>query len=173
MTGLTLPRALAQELLDHARAQLPNEACGFLSGSLSRGEVNAFHPARNADASPLRFTVHPEDQVRLTFAIDRAGEDLVGIFHSHVRAPAVPSPTDVREVTHPDVVHVLASLADALAEPEAALRVWRISQGHAEEVPLALIERRDYPVSRVSSTSPLTASSRTSRPGEPSSPPER
>jgi proteasome lid subunit RPN8/RPN11 len=139
VTGLALPRAVAGELLDHARAQLPNEACGFLSGSLSRREVTAFHPARNADASPLRFTVHPEDQVRLTFAIERDGQDLVGIFHSHVREPAIPSLTDVREVTHPQTILVLASLADPAAPPADALRAWRITRGRAEEVRLALI----------------------------------
>jgi proteasome lid subunit RPN8/RPN11 len=131
---------VADELLAHARAELPNEACGFLSGSLSAGSVLAFHPARNADASPLRFSVHAEDLVSLTFAIERAGQDMVGIFHSHVRAPAVPSATDLREATHPDAVHVLATLADPLARPEQCLRAWRIRNGRAHEVALALVQ---------------------------------
>lgn len=135
---LALPRRVAEALLAHAREQLPNEACGFLSGSLPGGSVTAFHPVRNAHASPLRFSVHAEDLVRLTFAIERAGEDLVGIFHSHVRAPAVPSPTDLREATHPDAIHVLATMADPAAPAEHSLRAWRIRDGRADEVPLAL-----------------------------------
>ena len=35
--GLAIPAAVAAELLAHARAELPNEACGLLSGSLADG----------------------------------------------------------------------------------------------------------------------------------------
>ena len=55
------------------------------------GGATAYHPARNAEASPLRYTVHPDDLLRITLAIDDAGEDLLAIFHSHTRSPAVPS----------------------------------------------------------------------------------
>lgn len=136
--GLTLPHALAETLLAHARTELPNEACGLLSGSAATGTVTAFHPARNADASPLRYSVHAEDLVRITFAIDDAGEDLVAIFHSHTRSPAVPSATDRRAAMYPKAFHLLASLADAPAGPAAALRAWRIRDGEAAEVPLTL-----------------------------------
>jgi proteasome lid subunit RPN8/RPN11 len=136
--GLTIPRAVAEALLAHARAELPNEACGLLAGSLADGRATAFHPARNAEASPLRYSVHPEDLVRITFLIDDAGEDLVAIFHSHTRSPAVPSATDRRAAMYPDPFYLLASLADADAPPDRSLRAWRIHRGHAYEVPLAI-----------------------------------
>ena len=134
--GLTVPRALARELLEHARAELPNEACGLLAGSLSDARAAGYHPARNADASPLRYSVHPEDLVRITFAIDDAGQDLVAIFHSHTHTPAVPSPTDRRAAMYPDAFYLLASLTDPDAAPERALRAWRIHGGQSFEVPL-------------------------------------
>ena len=90
MKGLDLPPLLGEELMRHARAELPNEACGLLSGSLASGRAIRFHPARNVEASPLRYDVHPEDLVRITFAIEDAGEELVAIFHSHTRSAAVP-----------------------------------------------------------------------------------
>lgn len=136
--GLILPRAVAELVLAHARAELPNEACGLLSGSSADGAVTAFHPARNVEASPLRYNVHPEDLVRITFVIDEAGEDLVAIFHSHTRSPAVPSLTDRRSAMYPDAVYLLASLADAAAPPASALRAWRIRDGESAEVPLEL-----------------------------------
>jgi len=136
--GLTLPRAVAEMVLAHARAELPNEACGLLSGSAAEGVVTTFHPARNIEASPLRYNVHPEDLVRTTFAIDDAGEDLVGIFHSHTRTPAIPSPTDRRAAMYPDAFYVLASLADPEATPDVALRAWRIRDGEATEAELEL-----------------------------------
>jgi proteasome lid subunit RPN8/RPN11 len=136
ISGLTIPREMARELLDHAMAELPNEACGLLAGSLSDGRASTYHRARNADASPLRYSVHPDDLVRITFAIDDAGQDLVAIFHSHTHTPAVPSPTDRRAAMYPDAFYLLASLTDPDATPERALRAWRIHGGQSFEVPL-------------------------------------
>ena len=136
IAGLTIPRAVAGELLDHALAERPNEACGLLAGSLSDGRASAYHAARNADASPLRYSVHPDDLVRITYAIDDAGQDLVAIFHSHTHTPAVPSPTDRRAAMYPDAFYLLASLTDPDATPERALRAWRIHGGQSFEVPL-------------------------------------
>lgn len=136
--GLAVPRAMAEALLEHARAELPNEACGLLAGTLSDGHAITYHPARNADASPLRYTVDPDDLVRITFAIEDAGQDLVAIFHSHTHTPAVPSPTDRRAARYPDAFYLLASLADAAAPPERALRAWRIHGGQSFEVPFRI-----------------------------------
>ena len=138
VSGLTLPRSLAETLLVHARAGLPNEACGLLSGSLAAGRATAFHPARNAEASPLRYNVDPDDLVRITFAIEDSGEELVAIFHSHTRSAAVPSATDRSTAMYPDPFYLLASLADPDAPPERALRAWRIHGGQAFEVPLTI-----------------------------------
>jgi [CysO sulfur-carrier protein]-S-L-cysteine hydrolase len=136
--GLNVPRQVAEELLVHARNELPNEACGLLAGRLTDGLATMYHPARNADASPLRYSVHPDDLVRITYAIEDAGQDLVGIFHSHTHTPAVPSPTDRRAAMYPDAFYLLASLADPAAGPERALRAWRIHGGQSFEVPLRI-----------------------------------
>lgn len=148
---LIIPADLADAMLGHARSELPNEACGLLSGSLAAGRVVAFHPARNAEASPLRYNVHPEDLVRITFEIDDADQDLVAIFHSHTRSPAVPSATDRRAAMYPDAFYVLASLADADAPPASTLRAWRIRDHVATEVRLAIevtLSSRSPPVRR-------------------------
>lgn len=138
VSGLTLPPAVADALLAHARSELPNEACGLLSGSLATGRATRFHPARNIEASPLRYNVHPEDLVRITFEIEDAGEELVAIFHSHTRSAAVPSATDRRTAMYPDPFYMLASLADPDAPPASALRAWRIYRGQTFEMPLTI-----------------------------------
>ena len=132
---LTISRQVAEALPDHARAELPNEACGLLSGSLADGRAVSFHPTRNAEESPLRYNVDPDDLVRVTFEIDEAGADLVGIFHSHVASPAVPSETDRRLAFYPEAFYVLAGLTDA-DNPE--LRAWRIRDGEVTEAPLVV-----------------------------------
>jgi len=136
--GLRISAALADELLAHARAEAPNEACGILAGSLADGRATAYHPARNADASPFVYTVHPDDLVRIVLGIEDAGQDLVAIFHSHTRTPAVPSPTDRRQAMYPDAFYLLASLLDPDVLPMQALRAWRIRDGEATESPLRI-----------------------------------
>lgn len=137
-TGLTISAKLADELLAHARAEVPNEACGILAGSLTEGHATAYHPARNAELSPYVYNVHPDDLVRIVLGIEDAGDDLVAIFHSHTHTPAVPSPTDRRQAMYPDAFYLLATLMDAHARPMQALRAWRIRDGEATEVPLRI-----------------------------------
>jgi proteasome lid subunit RPN8/RPN11 len=136
--ALTLSTALADELLTHARAKAPNEACGILAGSMADGRATAYHPARNADASPFVYTVHPDDLVRIVLGIEDAGQDLVAIFHSHTQTPAVPSPTDRRQAMYPDAFYLLATLLDPDVSPMQALRAWRIRDGEATEAPLRI-----------------------------------
>ena len=138
VAGLTVSVEVADEVLVHAREELPNEACGLLSGDLTAGRATSYHRARNAEASPLRYNVHPDDLVRIVFAIDEAGEDLVAIFHSHTHTPAVPSPTDRRSAQYPGVFYLLATLAEEDAIPASALRAWRIHGGQSYEVPLRI-----------------------------------
>jgi proteasome lid subunit RPN8/RPN11 len=133
---LTIPVAIAGQMLDHANAELPNEACGLVAGDLASGRATAFHSARNSEASPLRYNVHPDDLVRIVFGIEDAGDDLIGIFHSHTHTPAVPSATDLRSAQYPDAFYVLATLTDPTAAPAVALRAWRILDGVSTEVPL-------------------------------------
>ena len=137
-SGLIVSSAMAQQMVEHARSELPNEACGLLAGSLSEGRASAFHATRNAEASPLRYNVHPDDLVRVILAIEDGGEDLVAIFHSHTRSPAVPSATDRRTAQYPDAFYVLATLADPAAAVSDSLRAWRIRDGESTEVPIRI-----------------------------------
>ncbi len=125
MDGLVLPEELAERLLEHARAELPNEACALLGGA--GGVATSLHPARNAAASPYRFELDPADLVRVVHAIEGAGEELVAIFHSHPASGPEPSPTDLREARY-DVVQLIAGMG--------LLRAWRFADGGATEVGL-------------------------------------
>lgn len=158
---------LAARIVDHARAELPNEACGLLAGATASGRARAFHPARNADASPYRYRLEPEDLVRITFAIERAGDELVAIVHSHPRSAAEPSPSDRRAARlYPGTLQLIVSLATG---GEAGLRAWRIGPDGAQEV----VVRVDQVSPSTTLTAPVARSTTTSSRGAPSSPPER
>jgi [CysO sulfur-carrier protein]-S-L-cysteine hydrolase len=131
-----LPRALRDELVDWARHGYPNEACGILSAERppdEGGAASAFHGLTNAAASPYRYLIDPAEQLRLMLELDDAGRVVWGIFHSHVRSPAEPSPTDIGLAFYPESLYLLCSLADMDAP---VVRAWRIRDGAVTEVPL-------------------------------------
>jgi proteasome lid subunit RPN8/RPN11 len=106
---LQLPRQIAEEIAGHARAGLPDEACGIVSGVAAT--ATRFHPAVNADASPFRYSIDASDLLRIVTDIDDAEEDLLAIYHSHTRSPAFPSRTDVELAFWPDAAYLIVSLA--------------------------------------------------------------
>jgi proteasome lid subunit RPN8/RPN11 len=106
---LEVPRVLADEMIAHARAGLPDEACGILAGS--GGRVTRFFPAVNGDPSPFRYSIESRDLLRIVTEIEDADEDIVGIYHSHTQSPAFPSRTDLDLAFWPDAAYVIVSLA--------------------------------------------------------------
>lgn len=125
---LVLSASDRRAIVEHCLAGRPNEACGLLGGQADR--VQTVYPARNRDASPVRYEIEPEDLLRIFRAIDDADEELVGIFHSHVASPAYPSQTDVRLAFYPEAVYLLVSLARE--QPE--LRGYTIVEGMIDEI---------------------------------------
>jgi proteasome lid subunit RPN8/RPN11 len=116
---LQISSALRDEMLAHLRAGLPNEACGILGGG-EPGVVTSVHPTRNADASPYRYTVHPDDLLRVQLELDAADKDIVGIFHSHPSSAAYPSRTDVElAALWPQTAFVIVSLRSQPGEVAA------------------------------------------------------
>lgn len=165
---LWLDADVRARILSHARAQLPNEACGLLGGSLATGTATAFHPARNAHASPYRYALDADDLVRICYAIERAGHELLAIVHSHPRTAAVPSPTDRRTAQlYPGALQLIVGFDGERGA--ATLRAWRIGPHAAAEVAVRVGQLPEA----ASMTSPLARSTITSRRGDPSSPPER
>ena len=141
-----IPATMVQTLIDHARAETPNEACGLIVGdrpAASGGRALRFEAARNAAASPYRYEIHPDDLYRLTVATDDADQVFWGIVHSHTHTPAVPSPTDIGLAFYPDALYILVSLAEDEAGRAAetpSVRAWRIVDGVIHEVALDVIE---------------------------------
>jgi [CysO sulfur-carrier protein]-S-L-cysteine hydrolase len=108
---MKISQQLIDEMVAHAREDLPNECCGMVGGR--DGEATRVVRVENAAASPLRYEMDPQAQYDALKAIEDAGEELVAIYHSHTRSAAYPSQTDVNEaVMWPEQVYVIVSLQD-------------------------------------------------------------
>jgi proteasome lid subunit RPN8/RPN11 len=143
-TSVALPAAIRDAIVLHAREAVPNEACGIIVGDRPAGEGGAatrWVPLRNPLASPYRYSIDPDDLLRLTVETDDADEVFWAIVHSHVASPARPSPTDLRESHYPDSLYVLVSVDPGEADPStgaASVRAWRIVDGGVHEVALTI-----------------------------------
>jgi [CysO sulfur-carrier protein]-S-L-cysteine hydrolase len=89
---IELPRAMVEEMLAHARAGMPNEACGVIAGE--DGRPVRVYPMRNAEASPVVYRFDEREQLRVFTEVEEKGWDLLAFFHSHTHTEAFPSPTD-------------------------------------------------------------------------------
>jgi proteasome lid subunit RPN8/RPN11 len=87
-----VPAQVRLVLEEHARAELPNEACGLVV--FRDGRALRYEPGRNAADSPYRFELEADPE--LWFLEDEGYE--LAVFHSHVSAPARPSRTDVENI---------------------------------------------------------------------------
>jgi proteasome lid subunit RPN8/RPN11 len=138
--SVRLPRAIFDAIVAHARAAAPNEGCGIVVGdrpASAGGIARRWAPLRNALASPVRYSIDPDELLRLTIETDDADEVFWAIVHSHVASPARPSPTDVRESHYPESLYLVLSLSPAEADPvtgQPGLRGWRIVDGAVHEV---------------------------------------
>ncbi|HET9197354.1 MAG TPA: M67 family metallopeptidase [Solirubrobacterales bacterium] len=106
---MKISQALIDEMVAHAREDLPNECCGMLGGR--DGEATSVVRVANAAATPLRYEMDPQGQFDALKAIEDGGDELIGIYHSHTRSAAYPSQTDVNEARMwPEQVYVIVSL---------------------------------------------------------------
>src|SRR6478609_3332943 len=106
---MRIAQAMIDEMIAHAREDLPNECCGMVGGV--DGEARAVHRVANAAASPLRYEMDPKGQIDAYNAIEANGEELLAIYHSHTRSAAYPSQTDVNQaVAWPEQVYLIISL---------------------------------------------------------------
>ncbi len=129
---MMLPAAMAEQILTHSRRSLPNEACGLLAGDDTG--VRRLYCRPNVDASPVSYTIDPSGHFRALMDAEENGWELIGAFHSHVNAPAYPSPTDVAGAAEPDWVWLVAG--PVAGSPE--IRAFRIRDGEIREEELAI-----------------------------------
>lgn len=123
-----LARRFAEEMIDHARAEIPNECCGLLAGK--DGTILQLYRCDSAEKSPFRYYVDPKDQIRIMRELDQKEWDLIGIYHSHTHTEAYPSKTDLELAFYPEALYFIVSLQKADAP---VIRAFRIVDGEIDE----------------------------------------
>jgi proteasome lid subunit RPN8/RPN11 len=128
-----MTRAQRDDMVAHALAGFPLEACGLLLGDPD-GTTRAFRPCENVAASSKLYTVAPKDLLRADREADDQGWEIIGVMHSHTHTDPYPSPTDVAQAPDPGWHYVIVSLRDDVP----MLRSFRIVDGTIAEEPVRL-----------------------------------
>lgn len=119
--GVHVPRAVADEIVTHAREGKPEEICGIVRG---RG-LAAFTAIRAQNIAAERVNNYEVDPQTLLqqFKFEETGDEMMGIYHSHPVSVAYPSATDAWNAYYPDCIYFICSLEDDAQPVTRAFRM--------------------------------------------------
>ncbi|MGR4878838.1 Mov34/MPN/PAD-1 family protein [Streptomyces sp. LARHCF249] len=137
---LTLTQALYDQIVEHARQDHPDEACGVVAGPAGTGRPERFIPMLNAARSPTFYEFDSKDLLKLYRELDDRDEDPVIVYHSHTATEAYPSRTDVTYANEPEAHYVVVSTADKDGLGEFQFRSYRIVEGVITEEEVRVVE---------------------------------
>jgi [CysO sulfur-carrier protein]-S-L-cysteine hydrolase len=132
---LRISQELHDAIVEHARRDHPDEACGVIAGPAGSDQPARFIPMLNAARSPTFYEFDSMELFKVWREMDDRDEQPVVIYHSHTATEAAPSRTDVRLAQEPGAHYVLVSTR----EPDATeFRSFRIVDGEVTEEPVEI-----------------------------------
>lgn len=119
------------EIVRHAKAMRPDEACGIIAGSGNR--VNrVIHVQNVADHPTCRYRIDERDLGKHLPELLSNGDAILGFYHSHPDSAPIPSETDIQEWLWGDAICLIVGLKNR----RAALAAWRFSPSGVDRVPV-------------------------------------
>lgn len=102
-----IPEKIYKEIVDFARKEKPDEACGIIGGVEGRAVI--FYPMINTEKSPESYLMAPEEQFSVMKDLRAKNLTMVAVFHSHPHSSAYPSKKDIEMAFYP-VIYLILSL---------------------------------------------------------------
>ena len=122
---LYIEKALVDDLIAVAES-MKAECCGFLFGDERREDriVTKTMVAKNVAESRVdRFEIAPMEYLNAERFADQNNLRLVGIYHSHLDHPAIPSESD-RLAAYPDLSYIIIAVTNHKFKD---IRSWRLN----------------------------------------------
>ncbi|WP_196600250.1 M67 family metallopeptidase [Pectinatus frisingensis] len=111
---IVLQKKQMEDIVKFAKDNLPNEACGLISG-IKNGQksiVEKIYFLTNMDHSSEHFSMNIKEQFDAVKDMRQFGYTLLGNFHSHPSSLARPSDEDKRLAFDAALSYLILSLAD-------------------------------------------------------------
>lgn len=135
---IRLKKADFEQIVAHAKKELPNEACGLIAGRVD-GEVKVVDKVyflTNVDRSNEHFSLDPKEQLAAVKDMRANGFAPLGNWHSHPESPSRPSDEDKRLAYDSKASYMILSLMD---KNEPVLNSFKIEGESAEKEDLQII----------------------------------
>jgi len=124
---LSLRKIHIADIIEHAKSEFPNEACGFLAGEGRR--VGKVYRMANAEKATIRYSMDLAEQFNAVRDMRAHGLGIVGIYHSHPDSRPCPSLMDIKLALYSECSYVIVSLINGIPE----IRSFKIKNGITEE----------------------------------------
>ncbi|MCD0451386.1 M67 family metallopeptidase [Actinocorallia sp. API 0066] len=134
---LTVSREIVDQIVAHARADHPDEACGVVAGPIGSDRPARFVAMENAERSPTFYRFDSIEQLKVWREMDDRDEEPVVIYHSHTATEAYPSRTDISYASEPNAHYVLVSTRE---EDDTEFRSYRIVDGVVTEEEVRIVD---------------------------------
>ena len=133
---LTLKQSDYDEIVAHAKANLPEEACGLIAGTKDGDvkEIKKVYLLTNVDHTNEHFSMDPKEQLAAVKDMRANGLVPLGNWHSHPESPSRPSEEDKRLAYDPSVNYLILSLMDPENLVLKAFDIDREKQVTVEEI---------------------------------------
>ena len=137
---LIIERATYDAIVEHARKDHPDEACGVVAGPAGTDRPERFVPMLNAARSPTFYEFDSGDLLKLYREMDDRDEEPVIVYHSHTATEAYPSRTDIGLASEPGAHYVLVSRREhGNNDGPVEFRSYRIIDGEVTEEEVTVV----------------------------------
>jgi proteasome lid subunit RPN8/RPN11 len=130
-------------MIGHAQAELPNECCGLLAGTIvgdeaetPTGRVTKVHPLVNELASPREYLSEPRSMLEAERDMRLLKLTVLAVYHSHPTTHPIPSRKDCERNYSPRVVNVIISLM----KEEVEARAWWLTEQDYSEADWEIVD---------------------------------
>ena len=129
---LLVPRAVLDAVIAHAQAELPNECCGLLAGTIENcdGRAVRHFPIRNDLASTTEYFTNARDLLDAMKDMRTEGLEVLAIYHSHPASEPIPSKTDLaRNSWGESALHLIVGFSG----DDPGVRAWWLAENEFRE----------------------------------------
>jgi proteasome lid subunit RPN8/RPN11 len=123
-------RKLLREARDFARQKAGAEICGLI---VHTGYHLAFVRTRNISRRAGGFVLSPQDVRRIVAATKILGQEVVGTFHSHPAALAIPGSSDIEHAVDDSLMFIF----DCVGRQG---RLWKIRRRRARSMKFGFLD---------------------------------
>ena len=127
------------KIVEHAKSQLPDEACGLIAGEINGSDklIKKVYLLTNTDHSNEHFSLDPKEQLAAIKDMRANGLVPLGNWHSHPESPSRPSEEDKRLAYDSSASYLILSLMN---RESPVLNSFKISGDTAENEGLIIEE---------------------------------